>query len=239
MKPAKLLLLTAMTLGSFGAFGAAAAPAASPAVLCLVSGCQNIEAAMKGTTVITETLKGKRITSSTTEAKVKNCEALAGTEEKDVSLCKDVTLSLTGVGAEGVKCKSEGDEPGVVLTLIDLHLASAESSGKALEPLGLGKVLNSKLEAAEVIVTCGVLKMSAKGTFACSTPVGLKNISTSEELILSCHMKAGDQEVGTCVSLCEWLKTDPFLINLGSGFEDAAKEFTVSGKPTKDIFVDD
>jgi hypothetical protein len=215
----------------------------SPSILLLEKGVSSLEVIAKGGEVTTETLSGKTVLSATTEAKVKNCEAIAGSEEKDVKSCKDVTLTLTGVKKETIACRSENakgekDPIETVLALVDLTLGTELTATKVLQPLGIGKVLGVGLEV-ELTVVCGLVKIKMKGTLGCGVPLGLKNIPTTEELEVTCKMKNGDQEIGTCVSECESLKTDPFLMNLGNGFEDSAKLFTMRGKANKDLFIDD
>jgi hypothetical protein len=214
-----------------------------PRILILEGKISELQVTATGTTVTTETLSGKQVLSATTEAKVKNCESIAG-NEKDANSCKDVTVNLTGVKSGGVACRSENskgekDPVETILALADLLLGAELTAAKVLQPLGIGKVLGTALEA-EMTVICGLLKIKMKGTLACSIPFGLRNIATSEELELTCKMKkSGDPEIGECVLNCESLKTDPYLMNFGSGFEDAWKLFTIKGKANKDIFIDD
>lgn len=250
MRPIKSLVLVALAIVAVAVAGPAVASAEvdphSPSILCLVTKCiKELEAVAKGGEVITETLSGKIITSANTEATVRNCESIEKTEEKDANLCKDVTLVLHGVKKDKIGCRSEtaaGEKDPVepVLSLVDLHLAAEETlPGKVLQPLGLGKVLGI-LKEQELRVSCGIVKILMKGVLGCSVPVGLKNIPTTEELEVTCKKTTkGDPEVGMCVVECEWLETEPFLINIGAGFEDAAKLFTLRGKANKDIFIDD
>lgn len=52
----------------------------------------------------------------------------------------------------------------------------------------------------------------------------------------------GEQRTGICIeteALCEELADDPFLVNLGKGFEAGAWEVSMTGIFNKDIFIDD
>lgn len=228
---------------SLAGSSAANAEDGSPAILCLTAGCvKELTASVKGGPVVTETLSGLLVESATAESTVSKCEPVAGTEEKDVSLCKDVTLVLRGVKTKGANCNTEGDEKGVIKTFIDLHLAAGLNLGQTeLVPLGLGKVLNAKLEAVAVKVKCGLITVEVKGTFGCLVPPGLTNIAAGTVLEVTCKMNqtTHDIEIGKCELLCQWLEEDPFLMKLGSSFEDAAKQFTMTGSANKDVFVDD
>jgi hypothetical protein len=245
MRRSKLLIFAALAVSALGVVGVDAASAAdegAPSILCLAAGCEHLEAIVTGGNVVSSTLKSKKsLESETIEATIKNCESFEG-KTTDIRLCKDVPLELAGVKVSGTtnSCNTEGDPAGVVLSLIDLHVAALETTAKELQPMGLGKILNSTLEPEVKIKCAGGILILAKGTLGCAAPIGLKNITITEKIIVTCKAKGGDQELnGKCVVLCEWLETDPFLVNMGGGFEDAAKEFTISGQPNKDIFIDD
>jgi hypothetical protein len=235
-----LAVLVTTVLGALTAVAHAEEDKESPKLLCLVAKCvEEITAHLKGGAVVTETLGGKIIESETAEVTIpaKSCENPTN-EGKDCTSLKDIPLRLTGVriGGGTVKCKTEGAESGVVEVLLDLLLGSVQTASKELQPLGVGKVLNKSLEP-RVIATCGVLKEEAKGALGCAAPVGLKNITTVE---ITCSMKNGDQELGgKCESACKWLEEEPLSFNLGNGFEDSGKTFTVNGSATKDFFIDD
>jgi hypothetical protein len=250
MRRVKLLFFSALALMAFGTVGTTVASAAdegTPQVLCLVAGCQNLEGTLKGGASELVTLSGKVISGETVEGTLKNCEAVAGTGEKDILLCKDVPIDFTGVKSGGANCKTEGDAVGVVLVLLDLHMADEKSTGGVLQPLLLFHILNSKLELLEVVITCGVLKVLVKGTIGCLALPGLVNIPTTQEVEVLCKLlkkekegkKEIDPETGTCEVLCELLEKNPFLANLGGGYEDAWMSIHAKGKLNKDIFIDD
>lgn len=247
MRLGRSLTIAALAVFAFSLVSTTAASAAdegSPSILLLEAGVKSLEVIAKGGSVTSETLSGKAVLSTTTEATVRNCEPIEKTGEKDVNLCKDVPLTLTGVKKEKISCRSEnskGEKDAIetVLALVDLRIGSELTATKVLQPLGVGKVLGSALES-ELTVVCGTVKLKMKGALACSIPFGLRNIPTTEEIELTCKMKrSGDPEIGTCVNGCEWLEKEPFEMNLGNGFEDAWKEFTMRGKANKDVFIDD
>lgn len=174
------------------------------------------------------------------EASLENCEAVKGTEEKDIRLCKDILGTFTGVSVSGTKCNTEGDGEGIALVLFDLHTASETTSGGVLEPLLLARLLNAKLEALPITLICGsVLKFEVKGTLGCLLLPGLVNIATTEKVEVLCKLHEKTAETGTCQQLCEWLLEAPFEVNWGSGFESAWMQLHVEGAPSKDIFIDD
>lgn len=243
MRPVRLLACVATMLCASGVCVAVASAedTGSPSILCLVKGCQNLEGTLTGGNVKLVTSKNAKIPEAEgIEASLKNCETVAGTEEKDVRLCKDVTIMFAGVKVESTKCNTEGDANGTVLALFDLHMASETTSEGALVPLLLARVLNSKLEPLPITLKCGAaFKFEVRGTLGCLFTPGLKNVVTTEMLELSCKVKEKEAETGTCQQLCELLQEAPFEANLGSGFEPGWMELHAEGSPSKDVFIDD
>lgn len=245
MKPVRLIACMAMTMvcgaGAVGVTAAAAEDMGSPSILCLVKGCQNLEGTMTGGLAKLVAVKNAKIAEvEKSQVLLKNCEAVPGTEEKDIRLCKDVPSTFTNVKVEGTKCNTEGNAEGIALILFDLHMASETTTSSALEPLLLARVLNAKLEALPVILLCAsVLKFEVKGTLGCLLLPGLANITTKEKVEVLCKLHEKEPETGTCQQLCEWLSEAPFEVNFGSGFEPAWMQFHVEGSLTKDIFIDD
>lgn len=242
MRTVRLLGLAAIAMCALGATGIARAEdPGSPSILCLVTGCAELTGTLTGKKSTLVTLKNTKTPEAEgVESKVTNCEAVPGTEGKDIQLCKDVSIAFTGVKVEGTKCSTEGDVSGTALMLLDLHIASETTAGGVLEPLLLAKLLNPKKEAQPITIKCGaVFKFEVKGTLGCLLLPGLKNVMTTEKLEISCKVKEKDPETGTCQQLCEWLSETPFEANLGSGFEDAWMELHAEGAPSKDVFIDD
>jgi hypothetical protein len=244
MRPFGVLACAAVLLCAAGATGAPVASAedsGSPSILCLVKGCQNLEGTLTGGLAKLVAVKNAKVAEAEkSEMSLRNCEAVTGTEEKDIRLCKDVLSVFTNVKVEGTKCNTEGDPEGIALVLFDLHMASETTSASVLEPLLLARILNAKLEALPVTLICGAaLKFEVKGTLGCLLLPGLKNVSTTEKLEVLCKLHEKTPETGTCQQLCEWLTEAPFEVNFGSGFEPAWMQLHVEGAPSKDIFIDD
>jgi hypothetical protein len=245
MRRLKLLGQIALALFAFGGF-ASIASAVEPEILCLVAGCGTLEGTLKGGVSRLEDLNGKAISATASEAKLKSCKN-DPSSETDVNLCVDVPLTFTGVKKEKVACRSENSKgeksksPEEVVTLLDLHLASEESSTKVLEPLLTMLVLGSALES-ELIVNCGGIKAKLKGILACLLLPGLANVPTTQEITVVCKVneKTHDPETGTCVVLCEDLgKIGLISILDGSTEVDSWKNIELKGKLSKDIFIDD
>jgi hypothetical protein len=245
------MAVLAITLSAFAAAGAVAASAeedaGSPSILCLVAGCSELKAELKGTTTSFKVLKGEKfIESSEVSTPLTGCKEVTGSSGKDISLCNNTTITFKGwiVTGTTVKCNTEGDAAGTVKMKVDLHVASETSTGGVLQPLLLARLLNSKEEFKEITIKCGAaLTELFKGTIGCLLLPGLANVATTGTLEVVCKVKTTgrekDPETGTCKQLCEWLTAEPFQANLGGGFEDAWMEFKVTGSPSKDIFIDD
>lgn len=235
------LLAVAMTPLAMGVIASAAAAEEEKAnlgILCLVTACGALGGTFKGGASLVDGLTGNAIHLTNVELTFnKLCEETAG--GKDVTSCKDQRVALTGAEVSGVKCKSEGDEIGTILFLVDIRTSVEKSGAGVLEPLFLMKLLSLELKPEELF-SCGVLKLAMKGTFGCLAIPGLANIPTTENVEISCKLtKSNDPETGKCESGCEELEKDPFLVNFGKGFEDSWIEVTLLGKFTKDVFIDD
>jgi len=241
MRRIKLMVLAAMALYAFGAVSATMAQAedGTPAILCFVKGCSStLTANLKGgASTLTQLAEFLTVTSTEVEASIKGCEPLAGTEEKDVQLCKDQLIVFKGVGSKGQKCKTGAAANGTVESLLDLHVGAETSTGGVLEPLLLMKILNAEL-GTELKVTCGVIREAIKGTLGCLLLPGL-TLTKKIELLCKINTTTFDPETGTCVVLCEQLKEDPFMTKFGEKFEDAWWSLHMEGEFNKEVFIDD
>jgi hypothetical protein len=247
MRTVKLLGFTALALLAFGAFTASAFAVedGKPQILCLVAGCETLEGTLKGGASRIEDLAGKTIAATASEAKLKGCKNdEAGT--KDVNLCVDVPLALTGFKKEAVACRSEnakGEKDAVetVLTLLDLHMAAEETSAKVLQPLLTAQYLGTALEA-EVTIVCGVVKSKVKGVLACLLLPGLANVQITEKVTINCEVNitTHDPVTGTCTVLCEDLGKIGLIATFDGKTEtDAWENIRLEGSLNKDIFIDD
>jgi hypothetical protein len=249
MRIVKLLGLMALALFPFAAVTASSAMAEEdpnpPRLLCLVAGCEAIEGTLTAGASELVGLSGKTITGTAAELLFKGCEKLTE-ETKDVTLCKDVPVHFTGVKREGIACRSENlkaekDPVETLLLLLDLHMSTESTAGGVLQSLILAKVLGVDLDS-EVLLVCGLIKVKEKGWFACLA-TGLKNVQTTENLEITCKVNATthDKETGTCKGLlCEELEKEPFQATFNpSTFEDVWLGINLSGKLSKDIFIDD
>jgi hypothetical protein len=248
MRQVKLLVLAAMALFAFGAFTASAFAVEAeeennPRILCLTTPCSGLEGTLKGGVSFLEDLTGKKIEGTTVEAKLKNCENLAG--EKDINLCKDVPIDFFGVKKAGVACRSENesgekDPVETILALLDLHIAAEKSTSGVLEPLLLAQVLGVDLKT--LIFNCGGVKSVVKGTIACLLLPGLTNIPITGEVEIKCEINTTthDAVTGTCNVLCEDFGKIGLTSTLDGKTEtDAWEQITLKGKLNKDIFIDD
>jgi hypothetical protein len=210
-----------------------------PAILCFEKGCApKLTATLAGKTKseLVQLAEALTITATEVEIKIKNCDALAGTEEKDTAACKDQEIVFKGTESKKQPCKTGTLAAGTVSALLDLKLAAEETAAKVLQPLLLAKVLNSELKP-ELLLSCGVIKEAVKGTVGCLLLPGLTLTAKYEAL---CKINAKfDPETGTCTVECAELKEDPFLSKLGEKFEDAWMEIKLSGEANKEVFGDD
>jgi hypothetical protein len=249
MRRFRTLGLTAMTLFAFGAFTASALAVETeeennPRILCLTTKCSELEGTLKGGASFLEDLNGKSLGATGAEAKLKNCENLAG--EKDIALCKDVPLTFTGLKKEKVSCRSENakgekDPVETILVLLDLHIAAEKSTTGVLQPLLLAKFLGTALEE-QVTSNCGGVKTSLKGILACLLLPGLTNIPVTGEVEVRCEVNTTthDPVTGTCNVLCENFGKIGLTSTLDGKTEvDSWLNITLKGKLNKDIFIDD
>jgi hypothetical protein len=245
MRLVKLIAAAALSLPAFAAFGASVAGAEAdkepPKLLCLVAKCvEENTATLKGGVSRITTLGGKELegTEVTTTIATKTCTDPTN-EAKDCTLWKDIPIVFKGWLATGTtsKCKTEGSkQAGEVEALLDLHMAAEKATSGELQPLLLMKILNKELKAG-LIITCGVLKEELKGTMGCLL-IGLANV-TAESLACEFNATTHDPITGECELLCEQLKEDPFLANLGAGAEDDWMKIKLEGSFAKDVFIDD
>jgi hypothetical protein len=207
----------------------------APAILLLEKGAKALEATFTDTASRYERLSGTGVSFTGAEMRWKGCEAVPGSEEKDVSLCKDVLVELRGAG----KCRTPGSELGVILFLVDLHLAAEKTTLGVLQPLLLARFLSKDLKE-EVDILCGFVEIRLRGTLGCLLLPGLKNIAPTEEVELVCKINSAlhDPEAGQCVLLCELLEHLFEVADTGP-YQDAWMERTMKGKFNKDIFIDD
>jgi hypothetical protein len=253
MRKVKLLGLAALSLFAFAAFTATAAfgeeaDKNSPQLLVLtgkVSELKGTLTAKAGSDIKLVSLSLKNdLTASTAEIKLENCTA-ESTSELDTTLCPKVPFKFTNVKKGEVNCSGEKEEIGVVQGSLSVHFAAEESLKGAetmqLEPLILGKVL-STTGTEPLKFACGLVKVQVKGVVVCLA-LGLKNISTEENVTITCAVTSGsDLETGHCEVLCKVFGETVVLeasFNGGTTFEDIAWLLTVEGPPSKDIFIDD
>lgn len=241
MRSAKLLAGIIMALLAMGITASAAMAEEEKAnlgILCLVIKCGALGGKFKGGASLVDGLTGNAVHLTGVELTLNElCEETSG--GRDVTSCKDQRVALTGAEDGGAKCKTEGDEPGTLLFLVDIRTAAEKSGAGVLEPLFLIKMLSLDLKPEELF-SCGVLKLSMKGTISCLVIPGLANIPTTENAEISCKLtKGNDPETGKCEVGCEELTKEPLLVNFGKGFEDSWIEVSLSGKFTKDVFLDD
>lgn len=238
----KLAILLGTAVVLIGASAAVAfAEGGGPAILCLVAGCatrlEGRFVTLAKSTSTLETLLGKEMTSTGVEIIVANCLPIESTEEKDTDHCTNRPIVFVGVKSGGVSCNTEGDEAGVVLAKLELHLAAEETLlGAELQPLLLARII-----AAPTMIKCGLIVDKMQGTLGCLLSAGLTNIGAHELMELSCKLNktTHDAEAGRCVSLCEWLTLTPFELKLGERLEDAWADLRLLGGFEKDVFVDD
>ncbi len=250
MRLTKLLGLVAPALFAFGAIGTTMASATElseesgkPQILCFVEGCiKALEIPLTGGAFAVETLGSLGITGTSAVSTIKGIEELEGSKGKDGGLVKDVEMRFEGVKKGEANCNTEGlsAEKGQVAALFDLHI-SAGTRGGVLVPLLLVKFLSKKL-GAELEIKCGILKEFVKGTLPCALNAGLVAIPTTAQVEFNCSLNktTHDQSTGiTCTVLCTENEKDPFEIKFGEKFEDAGMEIKLTGKPSKEIFIDD
>jgi hypothetical protein len=223
---------------------ASAATAETPAILLLSGKVSELKTELKGGTWKIETVGLKSIAGSGATATITECEELDG-KALDTNLCADL-LTLTGAKKEKVACRSETlagvkDPIETILVKVDLHLDSEKSTTGVLQPLLVFKFHGVDGDE-EVIVNCGGIKYKIKGKVGCLLLPGLTQIASGGKIEVVCIQEKGKQITGTCVEtklLCEELANDPFLADLGAGFETAGLDLRVEGSFNKDVFIDD
>jgi hypothetical protein len=247
MSKAKLLLFAVLALFAFSAVSAAVASAEdpnSPMLLILEgSSVKALEGTFKGGASSLSALGGTGLTGTEVEGSVKNCKE-SSVSAKDTNLC-EALLTFKGVKSKGTTaCRSESsagkDAIESVLVLTDLHIASEKSTSGELQPLVLFLVLGVAGET-ELTLNCGGLKDLVKGTIGCLMTPGLTTVAAGGTYTIACKQNATthDAETGECEQLCEWLTTEPFQSNLGSGFEDAWMNVSATGSLNLSSYIDD
>jgi hypothetical protein len=250
MKQLKLLMLAMLSILAFGAVATTVASAEDgpePALLTSEGKVTALVGEFKGEKSTLSTLGGKILEGTGVTATIAGCEELEK-KEKDTNLCHSTKVEFTGVTSEEkkVNCRSETaagakDGIGVVLTLLDAHLA-AGVKGSELTPLIIFEVLGIAKEA-ELTIVCGVLKDKVKGRIACLLAPGLTQVAAKGKFEVLCKAKSnGDPEEEECTQLpttCKELKEKPFESNLGAGFEMAAMAVHLEGSFNQGVFIDD
>jgi hypothetical protein len=119
----------------------------------------------------------------------------------------DAHITLEGNcknAATGNKCKTEGEENGRILILVDLTLVDI-LPGNVLTLGILVQVLNNKLEPAAIKITCGVGQVEVKGAFIgeAQTSKGekLKSLEKVRVLLFLSKEKESKQEFKECDEL--------------------------------------
>jgi hypothetical protein len=162
-------------------------------------------------------------------------------EKESDSEAGEATIDLEGCKKEKVACRSETsgglkDPVETILIVLAMSGASEETTEKVLAAEFVATAKET------LIVNCGGVKELGKGSGACLVSPALTELAAGATGTLSCRQEKGKQITGNCVetkATCEKLEKEPFLVNLGAGFESAALEFEGVGSFTKMIFGDD
>ncbi len=250
MRLTKLLGLMALALLAFGAIGTTMASATElseesgkPQILCFVEGCiKELQIPATGGASTFETLGALSLTGTSVTLTIKGVKELEGSKGKDGGLAEDVEIKFEGVKKGETNCSTAGlkSEQGQVAALLDLHV-SAGTKGGVLVPLLLAKFLTKELKP-ELEIKCALVKVIVKGTLPCAITPGLTAIPTTAAVTVECNLNktTHDQATGIiCTVLCTENEKDPFEIKFGERFEDAGFELKLSGKPSKEIYIDD
>ncbi len=86
------------------------------------------------------------------------------------------------------------------------------------------------------------MKVIVKGTIPCAITPGLTAIPTTANVTVECNLnkETHDQATGiTCTVLCTENEKDPFEAKISEKFEDAGMDIKLTGKPSKEMFIDD
>jgi hypothetical protein len=166
-------------------------------------------------------------------------QALPG-KESDTE-AGEATIDLEGCKKEKVACRSETsggtkDPIETILVVLSMTGVTEESTEKTLQ----GEFVASAKET--LLVNCGGVKEEGKGSGACLVTPALVELAAGATGTLKCVQSKGKQTTGTCLekkATCEKLAKEPFLVNLGAGFEGAALLFEGVGSFNKMIFGDD
>lgn len=236
MQRFKLMSLTLLAVFALAAIGAATA-SAEPLILVLpgekVSELKYKGEGGKGTLEDStkKTIVGTKVKAEATFNALTESDALTGT----------TTLDFEGTKKEKVACRSENakgekDPVETILVVTTITAASETSTTGVLEPM-LVNTVNGTL-----FINCGGVKEEVKGSLPCLVDNGLEETAAGGVIVILCHQAGGKQTTGTCLetkATCEKLEKEPFLANLGGGFQSAGEEVEVSGTFNKMITIDD
>ncbi len=247
MSKVKLLLFAVLALFAFSAVSAAVASAEdanSPELLILEgTSVTKLEGKFKGGESFLAALGGKALTGTELSATLSGCKE--GSSAKDTTLCVS-ELTFKGVKQGKVACHSESstgakDAIETVLVVTDTHLAAEKTSGGALQPLELFKVLGQTSGESELIINCGGVKDKVRGVIGCLLTPGLSTVAAGGTFTVACveNTTTHDKETGTCEVLCEWLTEHPFESNLGTEFEDSWMGISATGSLNLSAYIDD
>jgi hypothetical protein len=234
----RLILCAAVLLVAAGAL-AGTAIAVEPLILVL-PGEKVSELKFEGTagTSSLETVGGK--TATCTKGKATSTAAPLPEKESDTE-AGEATITLEGCKKGAVACRSEtkaGVKDPVETILLVLAIAgiNEESTAKELE----GALVATAKET--LLVNCGGVKEEGKGSGSCLVTPALVELAAGATGTLKCVQEKGKQLTGKCLerkATCEKLTKEPFLVNLGGGFEGAALLFEGTGSFNRMTFGDD
>lgn len=137
-------------------------------------------------------------------------------------------------------CVSVAGSSETILVKPSIHLATEETKAKVLEATLIANVFGTDGNA--LIINCSPVKDEVKGKFARLIKPALTEVAAGGNVTIKSEQKEGDPITGTCLEEtadCEGLAKEPLLASLGSGFEDAAEQFTVTDSFNKMAFIDD